>query len=146
MFGDGMDHLLTIGAFAQRSGLSRSALRFYDECGLLLPVAGDDSTGYRYYAAAQVRDAVLVKRLRAAELPVGDVRRFLAAGVAERKQMLAAHACRLEERAGTLRRALDELLGRLDRAPQDEQRRTRAPSWRTCSPRRSAKWSSPPRG
>ena len=116
-----MDHLLTIGAFAQRCGLSRSALRFYDECGLLLPVAVDDSTGYRYYAAAQVRAAVLVKRLRAAEVPVGDVRRFLAAGPAERKEMLAAHAIRLEEHASAFRRALDELLDELELPSQDEQ-------------------------
>jgi DNA-binding transcriptional MerR regulator len=121
LFAGGVDHLLTIGAFAQRCGLSRSALRFYDECGLLLPVAVDDSTGYRYYAAAQVADAVLVKRLRCAEVPVGEVRQFLGAGAAERRQMLAAHAGRLEDRAGALRRALDELAEGLEQAAQGEQ-------------------------
>ncbi|MHB1498560.1 MAG: DNA polymerase III subunit beta family protein [Acidimicrobiales bacterium] len=115
-----MDHLLTIGAFAQRCGLSRSALRFYDECGLLVPAAVDDSTGYRYYAVAQVRDAVLVKRLRAAEMPVGDVRRFLVAEGAERKEMLAEHANRLEKRAGVLRRAVDELVDEVEMPPRDE--------------------------
>ena len=49
-----MDQLLTIGALAQRCRLSRSALRFYDQCGLLQPVTIDPATGYRYYQETQV--------------------------------------------------------------------------------------------
>ena len=40
--------LLTIGAFARAVGLTASALRHYDECGLLPPAEVDDATGYRY--------------------------------------------------------------------------------------------------
>jgi DNA-binding transcriptional MerR regulator len=76
-----MDQLLTL---AERCGLSRSALRFYDQCGLLRPVAVDGATGYRYYDEAQAAEAELVRRLRAAEVPVEDVRAFLAAGPDER--------------------------------------------------------------
>jgi DNA-binding transcriptional MerR regulator len=108
--------MLTIGAFAQRCGLSRSALRFYDDCDLLQPLAVDQSTGYRYYAVSQVADAALVRRLRAAEVPVEEVRRFMAAGADGRRDMLAAHAARLDERAGILRRALDEVREELDRS------------------------------
>lgn len=120
----GVDHLLTIGAFARRCGLSRSALRFYDECGLVRPVAVDDGTGYRYYTAAQVPAAILVRRLRAADMPVGEVRRFLSADVDERKEMLLAHTNRVEERTGALRRALEELSEQLD---------GRVPDKRACS-------------
>ncbi len=75
-----MDQLLTIGELAQRCRLSRSAPRFYDQCGLLQPVAIDPATGYRYYQETQVGAANLVRQLRKAEVPVEDVRAFLAAG------------------------------------------------------------------
>ena len=51
------ESLLTIGAFAQAVGLSPSALRFYDECGLLVPAEVDPVTGYRYYTPELARRA-----------------------------------------------------------------------------------------
>ncbi|HET9058477.1 MAG TPA: MerR family transcriptional regulator, partial [Acidimicrobiales bacterium] len=112
-----MDDLVTIGALAQQCGLSRSALRFYDDCGLLRPVAVDGSSGYRYYALTQVEDALLVKRLRAAEMPVADVREFLVASPGQRKALLDLHAARLEQRAEALRRALGEVYAALGSPP-----------------------------
>jgi DNA-binding transcriptional MerR regulator len=41
--------LMTSGAFAQASGLSRKALRLYDELGLLHPARVDPDTLYRFY-------------------------------------------------------------------------------------------------
>lgn len=38
---------LSIGAFAQESGLSPKALRLYDDLGLLAPADVDPRTGYR---------------------------------------------------------------------------------------------------
>ncbi len=55
--------LLSIGEFARRSRLSVSALRFYGDCGLIVPARVDSWTGYRSYAAAQLRDAGLVRQL-----------------------------------------------------------------------------------
>lgn len=49
-----VEQLLTIGEFAERCGLSRSALRFYDQNDLLRPQLVDAETGYRYYATAQI--------------------------------------------------------------------------------------------
>jgi DNA polymerase III subunit beta len=110
-----MEDLLTIGSFARRCGLSRSALRFYDQCGLLRPAAVDDSTGYRYYAAAQLAEALLVRRLRTATLPVGSVRRYLDGTAADRRRILDAHASELEARMAEVREAVSELRGELDR-------------------------------
>jgi DNA-binding transcriptional MerR regulator len=104
-----MDQLLTIGALAERCRLSRSALRFYDQCGLLRPVAVDDATGYRYYEEAQVELAGLVRRLRKADVPVEDVRAFLAAGTDERRRLLESYRTRLEARVVSARTVLDEL-------------------------------------
>lgn len=111
---------MTIGAFGRRCGLSPSALRFYDQCGLLRPVAVDDSTGYRYYSAEQVPQAELVRRLRETEMPMAAVSRFLAADPAERLALLDEHAATLEERAGALRRAVSEVRSGLDGAGRRE--------------------------
>ena len=46
--------LMSSGEFAQASGLSRKALRLYDELGLLTPVRVDPRSGYRFYAPAQL--------------------------------------------------------------------------------------------
>lgn len=111
---------MTIGVFGRRCGLSSSALRFYDQCGLLRPVAVDDSTGYRYYSADQVPQAELVRRLREAEMPMAVVSRFLGADLSERLALLDEHAATLEERAGSLRRAVSEVRSRLGGAGDQE--------------------------
>lgn len=81
---------MTIEAFGRRCGLSPSALRFYDQCGLLQPAAVDDSTGYRYYSAEQVPQAELVRLLQA-EMPVAAVSRFLAADPGELPRAVHGH-------------------------------------------------------
>lgn len=94
---------LTIGALAERCGLSRSALRFYDECGLLRPALVDDATGYRYYDETQVETAETIRRLRAAEMRLDAVRRFLAADDEVRRELLDEHLAVLEQRLASAR-------------------------------------------
>ncbi len=71
------DDLLSIGGFALLSGLSIPALRHYDEVGVLKP-ARIDPNGYRRYRSEQVRDAKLIRALRAVELPIDRIREVLA--------------------------------------------------------------------
>ena len=59
-----MTDLLPIGEVARRSGLTVSALRFYDGAGVLSPQAVDATSGYRRYAPGQVAVARLVAGLR----------------------------------------------------------------------------------
>jgi hypothetical protein len=63
--------MLSMGEFAQLSGLTVKALRNYDERGLLVPAQVDPETRYRFYAGSQLRDAVTIKVLRDADVPVG---------------------------------------------------------------------------
>jgi DNA polymerase-3 subunit beta len=109
-----MEQLLSIGEFAQRCGLSRSALRFYDQNDLLRPQLVDEETGYRYYAVEQLERAVLVRRLRAAEMPVGLVRHYLASVTVERRTILDAHLAVVRERAAAVEGVVGELRGGLD--------------------------------
>ena len=75
----GQSRTLLVGAFAKRTGLSASALRYYDDVGLLKPAKVDETTGYRYYREAQLEQAELICFLRSLEMPIGELRATLAA-------------------------------------------------------------------
>ncbi|WP_437934210.1 MerR family transcriptional regulator [Sorangium sp. So ce341] len=80
--------MLTISQFADRSGLSPSALRFYERKGLLLPT-GRRANGYRAYAPGQVEEARCISSLRAAGIPIAAIREFLRLSGRAREAMLA---------------------------------------------------------
>jgi serine/threonine protein phosphatase PrpC len=66
--------LMTSGAFARASGLSRKALRLYDELGLLRPAEVDPVSQYRLYHPAQLEQAQLVAWLRRLGMPLEAIR------------------------------------------------------------------------
>ncbi|GAA3935770.1 MerR family transcriptional regulator [Actinomadura viridis] len=92
------DELLTIGRFARLCRLSVKQLRHYDEMGLLAPVRVDASSGYRYYAPEQARDALTIAMLREMDLPLAVIAQALAADPERRAQILRAERDRLAER------------------------------------------------
>lgn len=71
--------LLAIGTFARAAALSVGTLRHYHDEELLVPAYIDPSSGYRYYSAAQLFDAEVVRRLRDLDMPIERVRTVLAA-------------------------------------------------------------------
>ncbi|MFI5910657.1 MerR family transcriptional regulator [Dactylosporangium sp. NPDC051541] len=93
----GDEERLAIGAFARAAGVTTSALRFYDECGLVRPAFVDAASGYRYYRPGQVDDVILIRRLRAAGLPLVDVRRVLAGPLEAAEVLLSAHLEAMEQ-------------------------------------------------
>jgi len=101
--------LLSIGPFAKITGLTVKALRHYDRIGLLAPAHVDDSSGYRYYALAQARTAEAIRKLRALDVPLDEIRTLLACSADELRERLAVHRARLEGRAVETRRILAEL-------------------------------------
>ncbi|MFJ2891346.1 MerR family transcriptional regulator [Streptomyces sp. NPDC087305] len=90
----------SIGEMARDSGLSVSALRFYDGAGVLVPAWVDPVSGYRWYGSEQVEEARLLARLRRAGMPLADIRLVLAGWSSENtdlvRKLLQAHLCRLE--------------------------------------------------
>ena len=72
--------MLTIGEFANTTGISVKALRHYDETKALVPFEVDAATGYRRYAESQVRDGALLQVLRAAGVPLPIAARALRDG------------------------------------------------------------------
>ncbi|NIJ13138.1 DNA-binding transcriptional MerR regulator [Saccharomonospora amisosensis] len=99
-----------IGAFARRVGLTPSALRFYDDCGLLRPAHVDPVTGYRYYEPTQEDRAVLVRKLRAAGLCLADVAAVLDGPCDVAREVLRGHERRLREDSQAARAALREVV------------------------------------
>jgi serine/threonine protein phosphatase PrpC len=73
----GVDDLMPIGEFSERSGLSPKRLRSYATSGLLVPTAVDSSTGYRFYAPGQLREARLIDALRSGGMPLADIAQLL---------------------------------------------------------------------
>ncbi|AJP05741.1 transcriptional regulator [Streptomyces cyaneogriseus subsp. noncyanogenus] len=107
---------MNIGTFARRVGLAPSALRFYDDCGVLPPVRVDGATGYRYYAPGQEARAVLVRRMREAGMPLTDVCQVLDGSGERARAVLEAHVRRVRETAEAARSAVEEILRDLEGA------------------------------
>ena len=100
--------LFTIGDLARASGLTISALRFYDRAGVLPPAYVDPETGYRWYAADQVRPARIVAGLRRVSMPLAEICRVLARP-GDASALLAAHLHRLERGVADARRELSRV-------------------------------------
>lgn len=68
--------LLSIGALSERTGVPATALRYYDELGLVRPAAR--AAGRRRYAASAVRDVGLILFLREIGFSLAEIKRFIA--------------------------------------------------------------------
>jgi DNA-binding transcriptional MerR regulator len=101
--------LLPIGRFARRSGLTVKALRHYDTLGLLSPARVDPVTRHRWYAPEQLEPARRIRRLRALDLPLADVRAVLAAPDGGR-ELLVAYRREVEARLTRDQRVLHGLV------------------------------------
>ncbi|GAA1153637.1 MerR family transcriptional regulator [Kribbella jejuensis] len=104
---------MTISEFARLVGLAPSALRFYDDCGLLPPADVDTTNGYRYYDPSQADRARLLRDLRELDLPLPDVRRALDAPPSEVVDLIRAHLRTLEAKSTATREAATRLLTQL---------------------------------
>ncbi|MFD6115265.1 MerR family transcriptional regulator [Streptomyces yangpuensis] len=89
------DELMPIGAFAQRSRLTSSALRFYADSGLLPPAEVDPVSGYRYYSTDQVARASTLRQLRELAMPLVAVEAVLGSGADEASRLLDEHVAKV---------------------------------------------------
>ncbi|WP_033343513.1 DNA polymerase III subunit beta family protein [Catenuloplanes japonicus] len=103
---------------ARATGLTISALRFYDGAGVLVPVFVDPRNGYRRYAVAQIPAARLVAGLRRVGMPLPQI-----TAVLDRRDdrpavhaLLDAHLARLEGGLADARRELSRIHRLIDGA------------------------------
>ncbi|TKZ17410.1 MerR family transcriptional regulator [Shimia litoralis] len=71
---------MKIGTLAQRTGLSRDTIRFYERQGLISSQPGDSETNnYRDYPEDLVSQLDVVTHARAAGMPIAELKKLLAA-------------------------------------------------------------------
>ena len=70
------EELLTIGEVATRTGVATSALRYYDQFGLVRP--RQRTAGQRRYGPEAVAAVAVVLLLREAGFPLAEIKRLLA--------------------------------------------------------------------
>lgn len=106
---------MSIGTFAKLAGLTTSALRFYDDAGLLQPELVDPSTAYRLYSESQLARALQLRQLREMGMPLPAIGRFFAASAAEGARLIddqvakvAADTAGVQQAAATLKASFEE--------------------------------------
>ena len=83
---------LTIGQLAESSGVSRAALRYYEEQGLIAP-AGRTPAGYRLYDESAAKRLIFIQRAQRLGFALADIRAMLSAqhdslkAIAERRYL-----------------------------------------------------------
>jgi len=106
---------LTIRDAARRSGLSEPTLRYYEEVGLIGPIARDPSSGHRRYSEEEVDTLQALACLRSMGVGIEEMRTYQAnrelghARAGEQRDLLLRHAERVEGEIATLRIHLDYL-------------------------------------
>lgn len=106
---------VSIGDFAVMTHLSKKALRHYHDIGILVPAHIDAHTGYRFYDTGQIDHAHIIRRFRALNMPIPDIKALLAADDgAARNEIIAGHLRRMEEQLNQTKVAVAELRELLD--------------------------------
>jgi MerR family transcriptional regulator, copper efflux regulator len=106
---------LTIQDVSRRSGLSGPTLRYYEEIGLIGPIARDASSGHRRYREQDLDTLQALACLRAMGVGIEDMRTYQAnrelghAAAGEQRDLLLRHVERVEAEIKTLRIHLDYL-------------------------------------
>ena len=106
---------LTIQDVSRQSGLSEPTLRYYEDVGLLGPIARDERSGHRRYSEGDLDAAQVLACLRAMGVGIEDMRTYQAnrrrghAAAGDQRDILLRHAERVEEQIVTLRVHLDYL-------------------------------------
>jgi len=92
--------MFRIGDFSKLSRVSVKALRYYDEMGLLSPARVDRFTGYRYYAAEQLRRLNRILALKDLGFSLEQIASLLDEGLpaAELRGMLRMKQSELQQR------------------------------------------------
>lgn len=99
---------LTIQEVSRRSGLSEPTLRYYEEVGLIGPIARDAKSRHRRYRDEDLDTLQALACLRAMGVGIEDMRTYQAnrelgsTAAADQRDLLLRHAKRIETEIATL--------------------------------------------
>ena len=105
---------MRIGQAAEQAVLEPSAIRFYESAGVL-PAPARSDAGYRVYHETDIELMRFVRRLRALELPLDDIREIVRLRVSEEapcqpvRDAIAREADAVDDRIAELTRLRTEL-------------------------------------
>src|ERR1700723_3872989 len=106
---------LTLQVGSRRSGLTEPTLRYYEEVGLIGPIARDPSSGHRRYREQDLDTLQVLACLRAMGVGIEEMRTYQAnrelghAKAGEQRDLLLRHAERVKAEIETLRVPLEYL-------------------------------------
>jgi len=101
----------TAGEAAQKLGISKDGLRYYEKEGILPPIERNGS-GHRNYSQSDIEWIFLIRRLRDTHMPIQSIKHYVGllmeggASIPERRAILAGHRTFLEERMKSYRNLL----------------------------------------
>lgn len=104
---------MSIGAFAKLAGLTASALRFYDDAGVLRPERVNPLSGYRFYSESQLVRALRLRQLREIGMPLPTIGRFFTASAVEAARLVDDQVARVAADADGIQQAAAVLKGSL---------------------------------
>jgi len=116
---DSPDRGLSIAKVAERTGLSKDALRYYEKAGLIEAV-GRSSGGQRRYAATDLDWLAFLLRLRATGMSITDMQHFAElrrageTSMPERLERLTRHGESVEKHIAALQGHLKALQAKAD--------------------------------
>jgi DNA-binding transcriptional MerR regulator len=111
--------VMSVSEAAEAVGLTTYTLRWYEQEGLVQPVARD-SAGRRQYGPNDVEFLLLLTKLRRTGMSVADMRRYAElirggpATVTARKDLLLAHRERVLEQIAALHQDLEAVNHKID--------------------------------
>jgi DNA-binding transcriptional MerR regulator len=111
--------VLSVSEAAQAVGLTTYTLRWYEQEGLVHPVARD-SAGRRQYSENDLGFLTLLTKLRRTGMSVADMRRYAElirrgpSTVTARKELLLAHRQRVLDQIAELQRDLEAVNYKID--------------------------------
>jgi len=106
---------MTIQDASRRSGLSEPTIRYYEDIGLIGPIAREASSRHRRYGEQDLDTLQVLSCLRAMGVGIEDMRTYRAnralgvAAASEQRDLLTRHAERVEREIWTLGIHLDYL-------------------------------------
>jgi MerR family transcriptional regulator, copper efflux regulator len=109
---------MTIQEVERQTGLSGPTLRYYEQVGLIGPIARDGSSGHRRYDEGDLDALQALACLRAMGVGIEDMRTYQAnrllgnVAAADQRDLLTRHARRIESEIGRLQVHLRYLEGK----------------------------------
>lgn len=105
---------MKIQKLAERSGVSKKTIRYYEEIGLL-PAAARSDSGYRAYRDSDVGRLVFIRRCRELQIPIKELKKLVRvqtdqeAPCAEVDQIINTQLAKVRARINELRQLEESL-------------------------------------